>query len=121
LNDGPNDTPRPDGVKNIVRYALGVPVASPVDSALPQSQSVNVGGVNYPCVTFIRNRNAVGVTVQVTASTDVTFSSLLETVTLPPVNLGNGQERVTVRVLTPVNLTDLVFFHVYVNDMRISL
>lgn len=75
---------------------------------------MEVEGRLYPAVQFLRNRNADGVSIQVRAATGVTFVQLQPVTMLPPVDLGNGQERVLVRGQTPLDQVNAFFFQVYV-------
>jgi hypothetical protein len=95
---GPNDTPAGDGVPNLVKYAIGV---GPLDSAAGRiPQEVVEGSVNdetYPVVSFVRDKSATGVAMQVEAATGLDFASDLGTTVISTEDLGDGTERITVR------------------------
>ncbi len=93
----PEDDADGDGIKNAFEYYFGSNPTSAVSGAMPTGSSVNVGGQNYPAITFIRSKNAGGVTLVPQASSDVNFSQLLGTMVDSVVDLGNGTERVTIR------------------------
>ena len=96
-NSAPDDDPDHDGVPNIFEYYFG---RSPLhaDSASATSGiSVNAGGQNYPAITFVRVKNAGGVSLIPRASSNVNFSDSLGTTVESVVDLGDGTERVTIR------------------------
>ncbi|HEY9509615.1 MAG TPA: immunoglobulin domain-containing protein, partial [Verrucomicrobiae bacterium] len=93
----PEDDADGDGIKNAFEYYFGSNPTSAVSGAMPTGSSVNVGGQNYPAITFIRSKNTGGVTLIPQASSNVNFSQLFGTVVDSVVDLGNGTERVTIR------------------------
>jgi hypothetical protein len=103
--NGPADDPDGDGLVNIVEFALGGNPLGDSSEQTPAGTMVDVDGELYPAVTFVRSTTAVGVEIQVTAASDILFQNALELVEEPPVNLGNGTERVTVRTAAPGGAT----------------
>ncbi|HYG23331.1 MAG TPA: hypothetical protein VEH04_11155 [Verrucomicrobiae bacterium] len=93
----PEDDADGDGIKNAFEFYFGSNPTSAASGAMPSGTSVNVGGQNYPAITFVRSKNAGGVTMLPQASSDLNFSNSLGTVIESVVDLGNGTERVTVR------------------------
>jgi hypothetical protein len=87
-----------DGISNAAEYAFGTNPMQAGSKPQLEQKSVSVAAQSYPAVTYIRNKNATGVTIQIRASNSVTFDTQAETVEVTPAeDLGNGLERVTVR------------------------
>lgn len=71
--------------------------------------------VVYPGISFTRNRDVVGVSIDVTASVSADFTvpaDVVETVE----DLGGGVDRVTLRGTVPLPAITTFFFHVKVAD-----
>lgn len=98
-----------DKLKNIVEFAFGSNPTLNTSGELPQATVKDDMGTDYAAVTFIRNTNVSSVTIQVQAATDIGFTNML-TVMETTESLGDGLERVTVRVTTPVAAADKVYF-----------
>jgi len=112
--DDETDDPDGDRVINIVEFAFGSNPTNAASGELPKAGTVSEGGMIYPSVAFIRNRNATGVTLDVTAATDVTFGSAVGVTqaTGSPQDLGEGLERVIYRTTTPLDALPTVFFNI---------
>ncbi len=106
--DGATADADTDGVLNAVEFALGSNPLGENADRLPAGTTVNVQGQDYPAVTFTRNKSALGVTLEVDASGDLSFETALDLVVESVVDLGDGTERVTVRTANPLN--GAVFF-----------
>jgi hypothetical protein len=113
---GPDATPAGDDVKNIVKYALGVLPLESAAARLPVETTVEEGGQTYPAVTFVRSRNAPGVSIVVDAASTVEFNDDLGVTTVSVEDLGNGTERVTIRSNTSVIAQGLQFFRINVTQ-----
>ncbi len=93
----PEDDADADGLPNVFEYYFGSNPTNAASGSKPVTTSVNLSGTIYPAVTFIRDNAATGVTLIAQASTTVTLSDSLGTVSLPPISLGGGLEQVTIR------------------------
>lgn len=108
----PEDDADGDGILNVFEYYFG---SNPTDSGSgnqPTVSSVNVGGVDYPAITFIRSKNVSGVTLLPQASTDVNFTDSLGTTVESVVDLGNGTEQVTIRSSVAMNAQSMQFLRI---------
>lgn len=116
---GALDDPDGDGFNNGTEFALGTNPNSnlPADQPTLTAGSTVDGGPAYPSVTFIRRKDAAGVTVAVDGATDISFAPTSPTTTLPPADLGNGTERVTVRSNTPTSATGTFYFRIKVTSL----
>lgn len=112
----PGADPDGDSIPNIGEFVLGSHPLQGTSGTKPRGMKVDVAGTDYPAVQFVRNTSASGVSVVVTAAADVGMVNIIPTTVLPPVNLGNGLEQVTIRANTPLNATPTVFFHVTVSQ-----
>lgn len=108
-SDGPTDDADMDSVPNIVEYAFGSDPTTNTSGELPQATIQDDTGTEYPAVTFIRDTNVSSVTITVEAASDIGFVNMLATVETTE-SLGNGLERVTIRVTTPAASIDKVYF-----------
>lgn len=98
-----------DGCSNAAEYAFGTNPALASSKPALINRPVMIGNQYYPAVSYIRNKNATGVAIQVRASTTVTFGTAAEVIaTSAPEDLGNGFERVTVRA-TALLITTFFF------------
>ena len=115
---GALDDPDGDGFNNGTEFALGTNPNSalPADQPALLADSTVDGGTSYPSVTFIRRKSVAGITVVVDGATDVSFAPTSSTTTLPPVDLGNGTERVTVRGNTPTSVPTSFYFRIKVTS-----
>lgn len=64
---GVNDTPANDGVSNLLKYALGLDPFTPSAGLVPVTEVVNIAGLNYLQIRFVRpsplaNANYIGET-----------------------------------------------------------
>lgn len=98
-----------DGIPNIVEFAFGFAPTMNTSGELPQATVKDDMGTEYPAVTFTRDTNVSNVTIQVQAATDLGFTNLL-TVMETTEDLGNGLQRVTIRITDAVNANDKVYF-----------
>ncbi|MBL9136496.1 MAG: hypothetical protein JNK85_11535 [Verrucomicrobiales bacterium] len=113
---GPTDDPDQDGFPNAAEFAFGTAPGSAQANDRPKFEvgSVPVGATTYPSVTFVRRKELGSTTVTVEGAADAGFTSLLPTTSLPPVDLGNGLERVTYRAEAPNSATSAFIFRVVV-------
>jgi len=95
--DDPEDDADGDGVKNIFEYYFGSDPLNTSSGAQPAETTVNSGGQDYPAITFIRSKNATGVTLIPEVSSSVLFDDSLGSTVESSVDLGDGTERVTIR------------------------
>ncbi|HEX7653757.1 MAG TPA: hypothetical protein VF607_09640, partial [Verrucomicrobiae bacterium] len=100
-NNGLNQDPDNDGIPNIFEYYFGTSPLGADVNRLPQFIPVTASGQSYPGVTFIRSKNAPGVSGTVVIGTDLTFATLLSSTVDSVVDLGNGTEAVTIRSTVP--------------------
>ena len=98
-----------DGIKNIAEFAFGSSPTTNTSGELPQGTVKDDMGTVYPAVTFIRDTNVADVTITVQAALEVDSMNMLSTVETTE-DLGNGLQRVTVRVTTPASATTQVYF-----------
>lgn len=110
--DGPANDGDNDKLSNIGEFAFGTLPDNDSSFNWPVLVIVNDGGTNYPAVRYQRNKLATGITITVTAASEVPVINTLTTTVKPPVSLGEDLEEVTVRVNTPASATPKVFFHV---------
>gem|GEM_PF-2543192 len=109
--DGPADDADGDGFPNIVEYALASHPGQAGSRRLPTRHFVRSGNQDYPALQFIRPKNLQGVVVQIDAATDVRFGQPVATLQEGAAeDLGDGTERVTIRVNTTLTQTPLIFF-----------
>jgi hypothetical protein len=109
---GPDADPDGDGFENILEYAFGT---LPLNlGSLPEPLGITVadGGQSYFAVQYQRNTRAVGLRLEPLAAETLSFSVLLPTVPLEPVDLGGGLQQVTRRLSDPVGATSTAFIHV---------
>ncbi|MEI9961387.1 MAG: delta-60 repeat domain-containing protein [Limisphaerales bacterium] len=93
----PEDDADGDGLKNVFEYYFASNPTNAASGAQPTATSVDVGGQDYPAITFIRSKSATGVTLIPQVSSNVQFSNSLGSTIASVVDLGNGTERVTIR------------------------
>ena len=74
------------------------------------ASTIVVGGQAYPAVTFVRRIDLGGVTTQVLASPDLSFSTLLAVEPVSVTPLGDGMEEVVVRSAVPLSQRPNQFF-----------
>jgi hypothetical protein len=110
------DDPDGDRVINIAEFAFGSNPTNGASGELPKAGTVSEGGIIYPSVSFIRNKNAAGITLNVTAASDVGFASSVGVTqaTGSPQDLGEGLERIVYRATTPLDSLPAVFFNIRV-------
>ncbi len=116
VNDGPGHDPDNDQLPNIGEFAFGSHPNQANSNHRPMAFTVNDGGTLYPAVRYQRNKLATGVTIVITAATDVGFGSPLATTVMPPVDLGSNLEQITVRANTALSGVSKVFFRVQVSQ-----
>ena len=85
-----------DGLNNLVEFYLGSNPLDKKSGPRPSSGAILVDGATYPAVTFIRNKAAAGLRLEVVASSTVVFSDNLGTTEITE-DLGDGTERVVLR------------------------
>jgi uncharacterized delta-60 repeat protein len=106
--NGLNDDADNDGYSNAAEFAYGTNPTVPDSRPLVEQNPVSVNNAVYPAVSYVRNKNAQGVAIQVRAAADVSFASAANIVAVGNEDLGNGLERVTVR--SSVALPDVSTF-----------
>jgi hypothetical protein len=77
---------------------------------LPAATEVDDAGTLYPALTYIRNKTAVGGAIEITAATDLEFTTLIQLVVASVEDLGDGTQRVTLRTESPVGTDQAVFW-----------
>lgn len=93
----PQDDADGDGILNIFEYYFASNPTNAASGAQPGIVTVNVSGVDYPAITFIRSQNVSGVTLLPQVSSTLSFGNSLGFTVSAVVDLGNGTERVTIR------------------------
>jgi len=116
VNDGAGQDADNDGLQNIAEFAFGSHPGQANSNNRPLAFTANDGGTLYPAVRYIHNKLATGITVVLTAATDVRFVNSVATTALPPVDLGGDLEQVTIRGSTPFSSTSTIFFHLQVSQ-----
>lgn len=111
INDGPDLDPDGDGIPTLGEFAFGTHPNRADSVSIPQSVTVNVDGTDYPAVRFQRNRRAADITLTVEAFVEVTSAGSVVTTALPPVDLGDDVEQVTVHAASPLGAITTLFFH----------
>ena len=102
-----------DGYSNAAEFAFGSHPGQPGSRPALEQQTVMAGNQAYPAVSYVRNKNATDVVIQVRASTSVTFGIPAEVVEAGLAeDLGSGLERVTVRSTVPFPNVSTFFFEV---------
>ncbi|HEX5400187.1 MAG TPA: delta-60 repeat domain-containing protein, partial [Verrucomicrobiae bacterium] len=94
--EGPGDDADGDGIPNIFEYYFASNPTNATSGSQPEEVTVNLGGTDYPAITFVRSKTAGGVTLIPQVSSDVEFADSLG-YTESATDLGNGTERVTIR------------------------
>ena len=69
---GPLATPAGDGISNLLKYALGLPAKRIGTASLPTQSFTTVGTARYLTLTYIHNKAATDLTLNVQASSDLT-------------------------------------------------
>lgn len=98
--------PDGDGLNNFMEYCFGrLPKTADNTQPLTTPGRINVGGSDYLTVTFVRAKNALDVTYQVEASSDLVNPNSWSNVGIlvSKTDLGNGREQVTYRDNTPIS------------------
>ncbi|MDB6069301.1 MAG: Spore coat protein CotH [Verrucomicrobiales bacterium] len=117
---GASADPERDGNNNLLEYALNLdPAAS--DTAIPVTASlVNVGGTDFPALTFRRRVGAADIAYHPETSTDLTAESWQEMTTLhgSPVAAGAEFEEVTYRLTVPVSAVQRRFMRLRISPLR---
>lgn len=93
----PQDDADGDGVPNIFEFYFGSNPTNAASGSKPSGLAVNVGGLDYPALRFIRSQTASGVTLLPQVSSTVNFTDNLGYTIDSVVDLGNGTEQVTIR------------------------
>ena len=106
---GPAQDPDNDALTNLLEFVLDRDPLHTNVSGIAASTIV-VGGQAYPAVTFVRRIDLGGVTTQVLASPDLSFSTLLAVEPVSVTPLGDGMEEVVVRSAVPLSLRPNQFF-----------
>jgi hypothetical protein len=106
-----------DGVVNLIKFAFGMPAASPAQpQLLPQLGGTQLGAETYLTIIFRRRTSPFsGVSYEVLASGDLIDWEPLDIaahVVGVPEDLGNGFERVTVRAPAPIHARPRYFLRV---------
>ncbi len=87
-----------DGLSNLLEYALGTDPKLAAAAQEPRTgEKINVGGEDYPTITFTQNLNAPDVTLSVEVSISLPFGPNLGSTETASVDLGNGIARKTHR------------------------
>lgn len=106
---GAAQDPDNDGLTNLLEFVLGRdPLHTSVSGIV--ASTVVVDGQTYPAVAFVRRLDLGGVTTQVLASSDLTFSNLLAVEQVSATPLGDGTEDVVVRSAVPLSQRPNQFF-----------
>lgn len=112
--NGPNDDPDNDGLKNLVEYAFGTDPTAGTNKT-PTFVWQNIGGTNYPAVQFTRNPQATDVSVTPLISTNLTFGSLVGS-SQSSSNQPGGLNLVMVRSTEPIGTYPSLFFKINVTQ-----
>jgi hypothetical protein len=95
--DGESADADGDGILNIFEYYFASNPTNAASGTPPAFTTVNIGGMDYPALTFIRSQTIAGVTLIPQVSSTVDFSDSLGSTVQSVVDLGNGTEQVTIR------------------------
>ncbi|MEW6305287.1 MAG: immunoglobulin domain-containing protein, partial [Verrucomicrobiota bacterium] len=101
VNDGLQDDPDGDGFANVVEYLFATDPNQGSSKPVFNLQTVTVSNQSYRSVNFTRLKDATDGAITVDASVNLNFSPLLGT-DITVQDLGNGTERVTVRLTDPI-------------------
>jgi uncharacterized delta-60 repeat protein len=112
--NGLNDDADSDGYSNAAEFAYGTNPTLPDSKPLLEQNPVTVNNDIYPAISYVRNKNAKGVAIQVRAATDLSFASAANIVAVGNEDLGNGLERVTVRSSVALPGVSTFFFDISV-------
>lgn len=104
LASGPQADLEPDGVENLLEFALGLDPRSPDPAGLPSSSIITVGPDDYLAITYTRRPPADGLTYSLESSPDLATwdDSPAQFVEGPATPQPGGLARVTVRLATPI-------------------
>jgi hypothetical protein len=86
-----------DGISNVFEFYFGSNPTNSVSGSKPALVEVEVTGVDYPAITFVRSQSAAGITLVPQASSNALLTDSLGTVLHSVVDLGGGLEQVTIR------------------------
>jgi len=112
VNDGLSDDADGDGFKNAVEYAFATNPNLAGSVPVFEKITVNDTGTDYPAVRITVLKDALDVTVTVTAASDATF---LNSVSLVKTEVDQGTtKQVTYRSTIPKSSTPQVFFRIVV-------
>ncbi|MBS0660371.1 MAG: hypothetical protein JSR82_19285 [Verrucomicrobia bacterium] len=101
---GVNDTPANDGVSNLLKYALGLDPFTPSAGLVPVTEVVNIAGLNYLQIRFVRPTALANATYVGETSGDLVAwsSSPTDVETLVSSGPGPNQQTVIYRDRTPI-------------------
>lgn len=102
--------PDGDGESNLLEFIFNTDPTSAGERPQAVPMVIDDGGMDYPGVEVIEIENPTGVTVTMEAATDPGFSSLINVVELPVIDLGNGTVEHIFRVESTLDATAAVFF-----------
>ncbi len=95
--------PDSDGVPNVFEYYFGTDASDPASFFQPIPIIVRISSTPYNAIQYVRNPNAVGVTISVEFSYSLSFDSLIGSVPFSNQLLENGLEEVVVRSGSPLS------------------
>ncbi len=95
--------PDSDGVPNVFEYYFGTDASDTASFSQPTPIIVTIFSTSYNALKYVRNPNAVGVTISVEFSYSPSFDSLIGSVPFSNQPLENGLEEVVVRSESPLS------------------
>ncbi len=99
---GEDDDPDFDGLSNVFEYYFGSDASDTASFSRPIPKIVTISSTQFQAIQYIKNPNAVGVTITAEFSDSPSFDSLNGSAPFMTELLENGMERVTVRSSTPL-------------------
>lgn len=107
----PEDNPSGDGIKNLMKFVLGIdPQATEAEGIV--ASTVDAGGGEYPAIAFTRRQDLGGVIVDVLVSDSLDFDNLFDWVEVSATDQGDGTDLVVVRSTVPLSEEPNQFFRV---------
>jgi hypothetical protein len=100
-----------DGLKNLLEFALALDPTQPGNSGL-STETVSVGGVDYPAIRYVRRTDLSGVVLDVKVSTTLGFASDLGAVLVSATDKGDGTTEVIARSTVPLSSQPTQFLRV---------
>jgi autotransporter-associated beta strand protein len=108
---GFEDNPAGDGIQNGLKFLLGLDPNAATAQEI-SATTVNVGGTNYPAITFRRREDLGGVVGDVLVSASLDFATDLGSAEVSADSQGDGTELVVVRSLVSLSTQPNQFFRV---------